>query len=100
MHNQEFAQSLTVTPCQLTWRIPAAREILGCALPDLGLGDRLLLRAIGLLARRHIFSIHGLQHIASSCDPFILAANHGTRRESLLVPALLLLQRGGRRLHY
>src|SRR5262245_58365865 len=100
MHTPEFAQPLTVTPYQLTWRMPAAREILGCALPGLGLGDRLLLRAIGLLARCHIVSIHGLQHIGPACDPFILAANHGTRRESLLIPALLLLQRGGRRLHF
>jgi 1-acyl-sn-glycerol-3-phosphate acyltransferase len=100
MHTLEFAQPVPVTPCQLTWRMPAAREILGCALPDLGLGDRLLLRAIGLLARCHIVSIHGLQHIRPTCDPFILAANHATRRESLLVPSLLLLQRGGRRLHF
>jgi 1-acyl-sn-glycerol-3-phosphate acyltransferase len=99
MHSPEFIQPLAVTRTQQTWRMPGASEILGCALPYLGLGDRLLLRAIGLLARLQIVSIHGLQHIRPACDPFILAVNHSTRRESLLVPALLLLQRGGRRLH-
>jgi 1-acyl-sn-glycerol-3-phosphate acyltransferase len=82
------------------WRIPAPVEILGCALPHLGLGDRLLLRALALFAGRHILAIHGLHHIWTAGDPFILAANHGTRRESVLVPALLLLCRGGRRVHF
>jgi 1-acyl-sn-glycerol-3-phosphate acyltransferase len=82
------------------WRMPAAAEILGCALPHLGLGDRLLLRALALFAGRHILAIHGLHHIRAAGDPFILAANHGTRRESVLVPALLLLCRGGRRVHF
>ncbi|MBO0766193.1 MAG: 1-acyl-sn-glycerol-3-phosphate acyltransferase [Hyphomicrobiaceae bacterium] len=80
--------------------MPGLSEILSCALPHLALGDRLLLRAVALLARHHVLSIHGLQHIRTAQDPFILAANHGTRRESLLVPALLLLHRGGRRVHF
>jgi 1-acyl-sn-glycerol-3-phosphate acyltransferase len=72
----------------------------GCALPSLGLGDRLVLRALALIASRHVLAIHGLQHIRPATDPFILAANHSTRRESLLVPALLLLHRGGRLVHF
>ena len=82
------------------WCTPAATEILGCALPHLGLGDRLLLRALALFARCQILAIHGLNHIPSAGDPFILAANHSTRRESVLVPALVLLSRGGRRVHF
>jgi 1-acyl-sn-glycerol-3-phosphate acyltransferase len=100
MHAPEVSQPLAVGPGQQIWRVPAPSEILGCALPDLGLGDRLLLRALALLARCQIVSIHGLQHIRAAGDPFILAANHTTRRESLLVPALLFLHRGGRRLHF
>jgi 1-acyl-sn-glycerol-3-phosphate acyltransferase len=80
--------------------VPGLGEILGCALPHLGLGDRLLLRAAAMLARHRVLAIHGLQHIRTAGDPFILAANHATRRESLLVPALLLLHRGGRRVHF
>src|SRR5262245_24131942 len=101
MSSSQFTQPLAATPGgQQIWRVPAASEILGCALPHLGLGDRLLLRAAALLARYHVVAIHGLQHIRSGRDPFILAANHGTRRESLVVPAVLLLQRGGRRVHF
>jgi 1-acyl-sn-glycerol-3-phosphate acyltransferase len=100
MHAPEVSQPTAIGPGQQAWRVPAVSEILGRALPHLGLGDRLLLRAIAVLARHHIVSIHGLQHIRAAGDPFILAANHGTRRESLLVPALLLFHRGGRRLHF
>jgi hypothetical protein len=69
-------------------------------LPHLGLGDRLLLRALALLAARQVVAIDGLQHIRPAQDPIILAANHSTRRELLLVPALLLLHRGGSIVHF
>jgi len=94
MHAPDVTRSLAFGPGQQTWRVPAPSEIIGWALPHLGFGDRLLLRALALLARCHILSIHALQHIRPAGDPFILAVNHGTRRESLLVPALLLLQKG------
>jgi 1-acyl-sn-glycerol-3-phosphate acyltransferase len=100
MHAPEVSQPLAIGPSQQVWRVPAAAEILACALPHLGLGDRLLLRAFALLARCQVLAIHGLQHIRTAGDPFILAANHGTQRESLLVPTLLLLHRGGRRVHF
>jgi len=77
-----------------------AGAILSFPLPHLGLGDRLLLRALALFAARHVVAIDGLQHIRPAQDPFILAANHSTRRESLLVPAMLLLHRGGSIVHF
>jgi 1-acyl-sn-glycerol-3-phosphate acyltransferase len=83
-----------------TGRSPAPSSIVGCELPHLGLGDRLVLRTLALLASRHVVAIHGLQHIRPGMDPFILAANHSTRRESVMVPALLLLHRGGRIVHF
>jgi len=100
MHAPDVTRPLAVGSSNQMWGVPAPSEILGCALPHLALGDRLLLRAIALLARCQILSSHGLQHIRSASDPFILAVNHGTRRESLLVPALLLLHRGGRPVHF
>ena len=100
MHAPEVSPPMAIGPGQQAWRVPPFSEILGCALPHLGLGDRLLLRATAMLARHHVRSVHGLHHIRTAGDPFILAANHGTRRESLLVPALLLLHRGGRRVHF
>jgi 1-acyl-sn-glycerol-3-phosphate acyltransferase len=63
-------------------------------------GDRLLLRALALLATRHIVAVHGLEHVRPALDPFILVANHSTRREAVLVPALLFLHRGGRIVHF
>jgi hypothetical protein len=57
---------------------------MGCPLPHLGLGDRMLLRGLALFASRHIMAIHGVQHIRPAMDPFILAANHSSRAESLL----------------
>ncbi len=77
----------------------SVREILGRRLP-LGFGDSLLLRASALLARRQVRAIHGLHRIAAIHDPFILALNHSTRREALLVPALLFLHREGRLIHF
>ncbi|HEU0062065.1 MAG TPA: lysophospholipid acyltransferase family protein [Hyphomicrobiaceae bacterium] len=87
-------------PGSRQWRTPAANEILGHHLPHLGPGDRLLLRALTLCAARYVVAIEGLQHIRPAQDPFILVANHSTRREAVPVPAMLLLLRGGRRVHF
>jgi 1-acyl-sn-glycerol-3-phosphate acyltransferase len=69
-------------------------------LPVLGTLDRWLLRATALLARRQVIAVRGLEHVRAEADPFILALNHSTRREAILVPALLVLLRGGRRIHF
>src|SRR5262245_22372084 len=81
-------------------QLPLGDNILGHPLPYLNLGDRLMLRALALFARRQIVAVHGLQHVRAAADPFILAANHSTCCESLLVPAALFLQRGGRIMHF
>jgi hypothetical protein len=56
MSTPEFTRPLAVASGHQIWRMPALGETLGCALPHLGLGDRLLLRAVALLARYHILS--------------------------------------------
>jgi 1-acyl-sn-glycerol-3-phosphate acyltransferase len=86
--------------CSREWRPLTATEILACPLPRLGAGDRLLLRALTLCATRYVVAIDGLQHIRPAQDPFILVANHSTLCEALLVPAMLLLHRGGSRVHF
>jgi hypothetical protein len=78
----------------------SARAILSQPLPGLGLLDRAIVRSVVLAGRRRIHSIIGLEHIASDRDPFILALNHGTRLEAILVPPLLFLLRRGRRIHF
>jgi 1-acyl-sn-glycerol-3-phosphate acyltransferase len=89
-----------VQPAALGPRFPAAGGILDHPLPHLKLGDRLLLRGLALVARRQITAVHGLQHVRTAADPFILAANHSTCSEALLVPAVLFLHRGGRIIHF
>lgn len=100
MRAPDFTHPLAVGPDSLTWRAPPLNQIISHALPYLGLGDRVVLRALALLACRHVVSIHGLEHIRPACDPFILAVNHSTRRESVMVPSLLFLHRGGRLVHF
>jgi 1-acyl-sn-glycerol-3-phosphate acyltransferase len=100
MGARDVMHPLAMGPGALVWRAPPPSGIVGCRLPFLGFGDRLLLRSLALLASRQIAAIHGLQHIRPASDPFILAANHSTRRESVLVPALLFLHRGGCLFHF
>ena len=79
----------------------SARAILSGPLPELRRPlDRMLVRGVALIGRSRIHSIAGLEHIAPEHDPFILALNHGTRLEALLVPPLLFLLRRGRRIHF
>jgi 1-acyl-sn-glycerol-3-phosphate acyltransferase len=80
-------------------RPPTVWGVLTRPLPFLWLFDRLLLRGIMLAARRRVLRVDGMEHILSP-EPFILAFNHSTRREALLVPALLIFHRGGRLIHF
>ncbi len=80
--------------------LPSTRAILSWPLPDLRLLDRMLVRGVALASRRRIHSIAGLEHITPGRDPFILALNHGTRLEALLVPPFLFLLRCGERIHF
>ena len=66
----------------------------------MGLGDRWLVRALALWGRNQVRVLSGLEHVDPGNDPFILVLNHGTRREALLVPAVLILHRGGRLIHF
>jgi 1-acyl-sn-glycerol-3-phosphate acyltransferase len=83
-----------------TWRPPAWPAVLRWPLRGPGVGDRWLVRGVGALAARQTLSITGLEHILPDRDPFILAPNHSMRREAVLFPSLLVLHRGGRRIHF
>ncbi len=78
----------------------SARAILSGPLPELRAFDRALVRGTALIGRCTIHSIAGVEHIAPDRDPFILALNHGTRLEAVLVPPLLFLLRRGKRIHF
>jgi 1-acyl-sn-glycerol-3-phosphate acyltransferase len=78
----------------------SARAVLCRPLPELEMIDRMLVRSIALISRSKIRRLDGLHHIAPERDPFILAANHNTRLEAILLPALLFLLRHGRRIHF
>lgn len=47
-----------------------------------------------------MIAISGLHHIDPRHDPLIVAINHSTRAEAILVPTLLMLHRGGRIVHF
>ena len=84
----------------LNWEPPAAQELMRWPLPDQTLVNRCLVRGLSLFARGRVLAISGLQHVRPGLDPFILALNHNTRTEALLVPALIMLHRGGRLIHF
>lgn len=82
--------------------VPGLREILRRPLPHLD-GDaatRWSTRFLMAGWRRRFLGAEGLEHVAAAHDPFILAANHSTRIEALLVPAFLMFHRGGRHVHF
>lgn len=79
---------------------PTLREILCRPLPDRCAADRWLLRALTLFGRGQVTIVAGLEHVDRGNDPFILALNHSTRREALLVPAALMHYRGGGFIHF
>jgi 1-acyl-sn-glycerol-3-phosphate acyltransferase len=79
---------------------PTAFAILSWPLPELQMIDRVLVRGVALISRCKVRSLRGLDHIAPERDPFILAINHSTRQEAILLPGLLFLLRHGRRIHF
>lgn len=79
--------------------VPSVREVLFRRLPFLTPVDRLLFRLVMLVARRQVVAISGIEHILAP-QPFILALNHSTRREALVVPAALIFHRGGSLIHF
>lgn len=82
------------------WELPAPLDLARWPLPHQGALGRFVVRAIALLARRQVLGVRGLEHVLPAHDPFILALNHSTMIESLIVPALLVLARGGRLIHF
>jgi 1-acyl-sn-glycerol-3-phosphate acyltransferase len=83
-----------------SWGHPARAEILRRPIPARDLADRCLIRGLALLARQRVRIVGGLEHIEPANDPFILVLNHTTRREALMVPAVVMLHRGGCFVHF
>lgn len=82
---------------QMTWR-----EIVTHPLPyqSHSVFNRGLARAISGIARNQLKFINGLEYIAPEYDPFILALNHTTHREAILLPVALAFNRGGKLVHF
>lgn len=62
--------------------------------------DRTILKASVALAKRQVGHIDGWDLVGSDRDPFLLVANHCTRRETVYLTAALMLARGGRPVHF
>jgi 1-acyl-sn-glycerol-3-phosphate acyltransferase len=82
------------------WNPPDWWDILRWPLPHKGAGGRMLIRAVALAGKGYVHTMHGIQGILPACDPFILVANHSSKRDTILVPAFLMLHRGGRPIHF
>ncbi|RAI39282.1 lysophospholipid acyltransferase family protein [Rhodoplanes roseus] len=83
------------------WELVTLGELMRWPLPyQDGFADRCLVRTMALAARGRVLAVSGLQNVRAGYDPFILALNHSTRTEALLVPAVLTLHRGGRLIHF
>lgn len=98
MARESPPMSLEARP--LIWEPPAARALLHWPLPDQNRFNAFLVRALAMLSRGRVLAVRGLHHVRPSLDPFILVLNHTTRTEALLVPALIMLHRGGRLIHF
>ena len=57
---------------------------------------RLTLAALG----KRVLHVKGWEAVEAAADPFIVAFNHTTRTEALVVPALLAWHRHGRMVHF
>jgi 1-acyl-sn-glycerol-3-phosphate acyltransferase len=82
------------------WNPPTLGDILRWPIPYAAFADRWLIRGLTLVGRGQVRRVFGLEHVSPLNDPFILVLNHSTRREALLVPAVLMLYRGGRLIHF
>jgi len=82
------------------WNPPGWWDILRWPLPEKGPGGRLLIKAVVLAGRGQLRAVRGVEHILPRCDPFVLVANHSSRRDTVLMPAVLMLHRGGRPVHF
>jgi hypothetical protein len=87
---QVLSPTTTKRPCSMLLTLLA---VCSSPLPELGVLDRMLLRCMAIAGLARVRSLSGLEHIAADRDPFILALNHNSRQEALLVPALLFLLR-------
>ena len=82
------------------WVPPSAGAMLRWPAPHMVLRDRLLFRSLAGFAARQVTSLHGLENIGPDRDPFILAPNHSTWGEAILVPSLFFILRGGKFIHF
>jgi 1-acyl-sn-glycerol-3-phosphate acyltransferase len=80
--------------------LPTVLEVLSSPLRELGVLDRMLLRAMAIASLFRVSSLSGLEYVGRDRDLFILVLNHNSHHEALLVPALLFFLRGGRRIHF
>lgn len=74
--------------------------MLSAPAPHMVLRDRMLFRSLAALAARRLISVTGIEHIGSDRDPFILAPNHSTWVEAVLVPSFLVIRRQGKLIHF
>lgn len=76
---------------------PPAESVERRLLPHLDPTTRFFVRVFVYRARRRVIEIRGLEFIHPDNDPFVVVANHSQRAEAVMLPALLMWHRNGRR---
>ncbi len=87
----------------------SARPFVGLTQRDIWFGSmehtpgvfaRFLGRLFLSLFQQRIVGVKGLEHVSGDKDPFILALNHNSRLEAILIPTLLIHHRKGRLIRF
>jgi 1-acyl-sn-glycerol-3-phosphate acyltransferase len=58
--------------------------------------QRLIMRMVLSRYGKDVVGVHGFHHLAADQDPFIVAINHSTRLEALVLPILTAFYRSGK----
>lgn len=84
-----------------SWTLLRGPGVWRAPLPEIPrAGDRLLLRLAAAVTGAQLREVTGLARILPESDPFVLVANHGAKRDAVILPTLLMLARGGRPVHF
>ncbi|MEM8934367.1 MAG: lysophospholipid acyltransferase family protein [Acidobacteriota bacterium] len=81
------------------WDWPPA-DLMERPLPHIDRVTRFFVRVGLRRSLQQVIEVRGLEYIEESQDPFLVVANHSQRFEAVMLPAILMWHRHGRRIYY
>lgn len=92
----ETPRAETSSVASAPWTLPSTAEIWRRPMPFLPRWrQRLILRCILTAFGKNVRAVHGIEHLSRENDAFIVALNHSTRIEAVLLPILFAFARQG-----